>query len=1331
MPGWSQVGKKKRSLDQMPKRRQIHPPRVVGREDNIFADLDDDASDRAHGCSSGGEWCSENERIAARKKEMLVNGQIVSVDSGGVSIQRLAVETTRIGNKKMRKKIEREWKRQNKTLKMENANTDTLISFLIGLLPPLREFDQPDASSAVLDSWTNDEIDDLLECKICYALRPVFKQLPCPHRYCADCVAQMEQKPSAAGSLEVDSICCPECRVWSDIGLITYDVKTLQKLLERNARCSHYQHGCTWRGPLCHRPFHACAFEEWAEGLQQQQQQSAGGSSGSKSVAYEFPGEEQRPQERPQRPTVAAPKTVSVAANSTANIVTTPSLAKAAAAAGGRATKMRLVPPTRPKSMPGGKAAAVPIMAMPHTWQQLTKKQRAQMKAAAPKATVNLGAKASGPNGIRSNAKATVPKANLSSSSSGKATVPNVTFTRQQAGAPQAAVGGGKAPKYINRSVRHEETVVAQSSGAGGAGASAPVVTRKAVMAAAAAAAEHHQAVGLSITRPPTMSDSPIVERPSESATRALRQNGRIERRVTFEPAQTKATSSPQAVSAAVFQRSTINNRHGLTADNRVPSHPASSAAAMSSRLSQSPRQTRASPAQDSPEVRMSYHNSHRSPDYLHRNNDHPVGYDSSSLSSSRMESLNGGGATSPVKRTSNSDRPVKPPHPLELRSPRDQEPDLTRGEHAPEPEKPPSGVNGKHLRELDKPPKPATGPPPFANKNSETPGMHVAHAAAKRNLAESPRTPTPSRATEVAEKPVDVSDHDSASDPRIPERKAQQTPVRPSKPRYRPAFMRVLTIRGIVEVVVPRSPLSPGSTCPECLHSAVASILRDNNQAENAEARDEDAHSSDALENDVDPETRKKWDDLFDLFDIDKSNSLDAFELGSLIRSLGEHPFDTITQPMLTDLMRQVQTSKERAPPSACTDAGIDRQYSDLGGHITPPCTEVDRAQFHHLMHLIKMVKPTSSRGGSIAEDTDLFADTDHAFDDLKKVLSKLARERDVLGDPSGRMKGWDSKFLHACKQWEDYILGTTVTPRQRALGELKDFTLKMLGVYEDEKWVRHQRHVTRQCIYELNRQVSKLKKLKDILSDFKTDLSWFTRNMKMKSVKGSERAEIIMDEQIRIKGDISTLERHKSNTREKIQAIDREMQKTCHDRQQWQVATAAEAKEAEEKTKAAEYDIERAERYLAAFIAELYEIDIKCADSRVRGPTITEIEKQIESLRENNAELRRQVYGACQFLEESWIPTLSTAFDRIRAEGRATEEMITDVIDLEKTIHCDATTDVATAFPYTKVQRPVFGQTMSIDSGIGFSTRQRVDFTANLYGGVERALRSHDFRA
>lgn len=35
-----------------------------------------------------------------------------------------------------------------------------------------------------------------------------------------------------------------------DTGLITYDVKTLQKLLERSARCTHFLHGCDWKGPV-------------------------------------------------------------------------------------------------------------------------------------------------------------------------------------------------------------------------------------------------------------------------------------------------------------------------------------------------------------------------------------------------------------------------------------------------------------------------------------------------------------------------------------------------------------------------------------------------------------------------------------------------------------------------------------------------------------------------------------------------------------------------------------------------------------------------------------------------------------------------------------------------------------------------------------------------------------------------------------------------------------------------------------------------------------------------------------------------------------------------
>lgn len=51
------------------------------------------------------------------------------------------------------------------------------IRFLLGLLPPLREFDQPDASSAILASWSDQEIDELLECKICYTVQPL-QQLP-------------------------------------------------------------------------------------------------------------------------------------------------------------------------------------------------------------------------------------------------------------------------------------------------------------------------------------------------------------------------------------------------------------------------------------------------------------------------------------------------------------------------------------------------------------------------------------------------------------------------------------------------------------------------------------------------------------------------------------------------------------------------------------------------------------------------------------------------------------------------------------------------------------------------------------------------------------------------------------------------------------------------------------------------------------------------------------------------------------------------------------------------------------------------------------------------
>ncbi|KAF4691501.1 hypothetical protein FOZ60_015364 [Perkinsus olseni] len=225
----------------------------------------------------------------------------------------------------------------------------------------------------------------------------VFKQLPCPHRYCTDCIGQLEQSPGASGS-----ICCPECRVPCDVDLITYDVKSLQKLLERNARCAHFMRGCDWKGPLCHRSFHPCPFEDWAEEMQQQQQQQqlSGGSSGSKAVLTSSIDHTLRPRERPPRPVVVAPKVAPFTCSSGANIVATPSLATAKAARG-RPTK-GLVPPMRPKTGPrskashsSSKAAAPAILNMPQTWQQLTKKQRAQFnaankaphpKAAAPKA---------------------------------------------------------------------------------------------------------------------------------------------------------------------------------------------------------------------------------------------------------------------------------------------------------------------------------------------------------------------------------------------------------------------------------------------------------------------------------------------------------------------------------------------------------------------------------------------------------------------------------------------------------------------------------------------------------------------------------------------------------------------------------------------------------------------------------------------------------------------------------------------------------------------------------------------------------------------------------
>lgn len=124
-----------------------------------FADLDDSLSDAAHGCSSGGEWCSGDERLRGKQKEVPVELRgtespllLVGSDTGQwadkVSRQWWCVGTeARCGDHSgwqqedaeegkegswrvedcMSGQVEREWKRKNK-IKMEDANADTLIA---------------------------------------------------------------------------------------------------------------------------------------------------------------------------------------------------------------------------------------------------------------------------------------------------------------------------------------------------------------------------------------------------------------------------------------------------------------------------------------------------------------------------------------------------------------------------------------------------------------------------------------------------------------------------------------------------------------------------------------------------------------------------------------------------------------------------------------------------------------------------------------------------------------------------------------------------------------------------------------------------------------------------------------------------------------------------------------------------------------------------------------------------------------------------------------------------------------------------------------------------
>ncbi|EER15879.1 hypothetical protein Pmar_PMAR003335 [Perkinsus marinus ATCC 50983] len=70
--------------------------------------------------------------------------------------------------------------------------------------------------------------------------------------------------------------------------------------------------------------------------------------------------------------------------------------------------------------------------------------------------------------------------------------------------------------------------------------------------------------------------------------------------------------------------------------------------------------------------------------------------------------------------------------------------------------------------------------------------------------------------------------------------------------------------------------------------------------------------------------------------------------------------------------------------------------------------------------------------------------------------------------------------------------------------------------------------------------------------------------------------------------------------------------------------------------------------------------------------------------------------------------IPQLSSKIEEIRAKGLQTEALVKDVIALDETLRSDATTEIEEAFPYTKVQRSVFGKTITIDSGIGFNAKR-----------------------
>ncbi|KAF4722838.1 hypothetical protein FOZ63_007748, partial [Perkinsus olseni] len=323
------------------------------------------------------------------------------------------------------------------------------------------------------------------------------------------------------------------------------------------------------------------------------------------------------------------------------------------------------------------------------------------------------------------------------------------------------------------------------------------------------------------------------------------------------------------------------------------------------------------------------------------------------------------------------------------------------------------------------------------------------------------------------------------------------------------------------------------------------------------------------------------------------------------------------------------------------------------------------------------------------------------HAFEDLRETLLNLAEARGASADTSGRMRAVDSRFLEHCREWNDRGLEKNLaTQKQMIFGGLKGWTLRALGGHEGRQWVHHQRCVAQQCVHELNSQANRLRELRDILSDFKTDLSWFTHSLKSRRVKGSEKAEMIKDEQRRLKEDIDAFKLSKVRIQDETRRLKEEIDEARQERDAWRTAAAAEGKAAAEEATSTENDIHRAEGYLVSFLAELYDIDTRCAMIKGRTPDSSEIRGRVLSLRTQNASL---ISGL-----DLQIPEMSSTIDRIREEGLQTEASVEEVVALDRTLLSDATTDIEMAFPYTKVQRSVLGKTITIDAGIGFGARR-----------------------